>query len=187
MPDPDEAPAIPSPASAGHFHLELVGPIPERPPAPEPPAPGPPAPEPPAAIPSPASAEPGPPPHGPVPPEPERPRRRFGLGRVALAGLVVAGLAVAVMARRPPVPEAASIAVGPAWTRVALDRFRGASSLRLSADAPFNLRLDGGRVQTIDPGTGATLRLAPARGLELRAVRGRVTVVLSPRAVGQAP
>ncbi|MFD0938816.1 hypothetical protein [Methylobacterium trifolii] len=84
------------------------------------------------------------------------------------------------MAQRPRSPAPVTVTVGPAWTGIALDGFKSVPSLRLSAEAPFSLRLDGERVQRVAPGATGLVRLRALRGLELRSARGRIPILLTP-------
>lgn len=163
-----EAPARPDPVPpAGPllFHLE-----PETAPRPEPVQPA-------AAAPP---AAPTPLPRVATPPHPTR-RRRIGRNRAALALLALAALGAGVVAERagkaPPASPRLSLAAGPAWTAIPLDRFRGQPFVRLSAESPFAVRLDGERVTRVT--RSLRLTLAPLRRLEVRAPRGTVAVAVS--------
>lgn len=121
---------------------------------------------------------PAPKPFAPSRPRPDR--RRFRVRHAVLAILIIAALAFFASRRGPP-PAPLRIAVGPAWTLVDLSALRASRLVRLSADAPFTLRLDGERMMRVAPGGSTLIRPGTLRELALRSGRGQVTVVLAPR------
>ena len=181
-PEASAAPLRPE-LPALHFRLEPGQPEP-RPALHPPPRALHPPPRAPAVAPPVHTPPPGPAaaaePVAPVAPPAAR-TRRIGRNRAALGLLVLAALGAGVLAERAgtgrPASRQLSLAAGPGWTAVPIERFRGQPYLRLSAESPFAIRLDGERVMRVT----RTLRLtlAPLRRLELRAQGGTVAVAVS--------
>jgi hypothetical protein len=111
---------------------------------------------------------------------PSPPRWSLRLRQTLWAALMVGALAYIAPERQEGAPAPLRIAIGPAWTSVALAPFRNAPQLRLSGDGAFSLRIDGGRVVRVVPGEGITVGTSYLRSLELRAARPAM-ITLTPQ------
>jgi pyruvate/2-oxoglutarate dehydrogenase complex dihydrolipoamide acyltransferase (E2) component len=99
-------------------------------------------------------------------------RKKLRLHHVVVAALLIEILPRPASRHRDvPPPPPARLTVGPAWTPVALPRFRGAPLWRITGDTAFSLRVDGERVLRVAQGEGLTVGTRMLRSLELRAPR----------------